>query len=166
MGSEISENIETLLKEADLKEAVFTQADSEIFDALLGLQTLESAIESISKLSNKTKEELSLLKAGLQKNIFDQLENLRGTLQHSATSIQSESVESKEQHPAIIPGEVVHEVKVADQQPTTDNQQQDVVPDNLRSQDNVKKEENLGYTPASSPSKYPTGLDPYREPLE
>lgn len=73
MSNETTDLINDFLNEVGLSEDQNNSADSEIFNAMLGLQTFSETMENISKLSNKSREELSGLKEKLETNIFDKI---------------------------------------------------------------------------------------------
>ena len=77
MDNDTTEIIGNFLKESGLSEEQENLADSEIFYALLGLQTLSAAIENIAKLSNKNIADLSGLKEKLDSQIFNELAKLQ-----------------------------------------------------------------------------------------
>jgi hypothetical protein len=73
MDTDTTELIEKYLKEVGLSEEQSNMADSEILYAMFGLQTLSVAIENIAKLSNKSIDSLSGLKAKLSNSVFNHI---------------------------------------------------------------------------------------------
>lgn len=71
MSNDTTELISENLKGIGLSEGQVNIADSEIFYALLQLQTLDTTINKIAELSNKKIEELSPLKTALKESIFN-----------------------------------------------------------------------------------------------
>ncbi len=99
MSNETTELISTYLKEAGFSEEQAMKADSEILYALVGLQTLDSAISKIGDISNSRAENLSLLKEKLQSNIFSKYSELgviKEILEKEA-EIKSTAEETKEE---------------------------------------------------------------------
>ena len=76
MSNETSDVIANYLKEVGLSDDQANFADGEIFNSLLGLQTLDASINNIIQLTGKRIEELSNLKSKLQENIFSKYKEL------------------------------------------------------------------------------------------
>ena len=66
ISSETTEFIALKLKEINLSLEKETAADGEIFNSLLGLQTLDTAMQKISEISGKGVNDLSKLKSTLR----------------------------------------------------------------------------------------------------
>src|SRR3989344_2518608 len=73
MDSETTDLIEKYLVEVGLSAEQPDSADTEILNAMYGLQTFSEAMANIAKLSNKKVEELSKLRADLENNIFSKI---------------------------------------------------------------------------------------------
>ncbi|MDP2642012.1 MAG: hypothetical protein Q8P21_01840 [bacterium] len=190
MSNETAELIANYSKEAGLSEEQMDLADSEILYTLFGLQTLAVAINNISRLSNKSVEELSKLKSSLENNIFNKHkelgsikedvfviapENKEGALKQldqKVTDNQNVATLVPEVPPANLPmiekGEVAHDVPRI--QPTTNPPS----PEATEGQDDQPFDLAQGKQPTTEklkPSvpvpdyKYPNGKDPYREPM-
>lgn len=74
MSTETAEFTENALKKLGLNQDQSDTADSEILYAMCNLQTLDTAIENISKLSGKSVQELSEFKDSLYQEIFSKYE--------------------------------------------------------------------------------------------
>src|SRR3989344_3141984 len=70
ISTDTAELIDSTIKELGLTQEQTTVADGEIFNAMLGLQTLDNAIENISESSKRPADELANLKSNLKSNIF------------------------------------------------------------------------------------------------
>ena len=81
MDSETTDIISSDLNEIGLTPEQSDSADSEILYAMYGLQTLSTAIDNISKLSNKKRDSLSMLESNLKMDIFDKIENYKKNYQ-------------------------------------------------------------------------------------
>jgi hypothetical protein len=81
MSNETTELISSLLNEEKLSGDQSESADSEILSAMYGLQTLDQAIEEISKITNK--QNLSKLKSDLRNKVFDYIDELNSLPQES-----------------------------------------------------------------------------------
>ena len=157
MSNETSELISNLLSESGLSEEQSNVADSEILDALFGLQTLTEAINNIAKLSEKNTESFSKLKTDLENNIFDQMpKNTQGT---SGVTPQTpepplKSYDSFEQT-ILRQAQAMRPARSASDNvaggPATSAQ----APSNLP-----------GARPVEAPKSQPADTDPYREPIE
>ena len=73
MSNETTELIEKYLQDAKLSEEQENSADSEIWYALLGLQSLSEAIKNIAEANGKSVEDFGELERDLQYNIFDNI---------------------------------------------------------------------------------------------
>lgn len=182
MSNETTEFITTVLKESNLTEEQDDQADSEILYAMLGLQTLDTAIENIARVSGKKVEELDGLKKRFEDEVFSKYPEL-GKVNQGALKATPQNL------PVVEEGEVVHDVQpttnnqpltTKENQPPTDNRQTttteakeevEEVPEEPKpapvgkvapSSDVSKDAEAL----PAKPSAYAGGKDPYREPLE
>ncbi len=71
---EISELILLTMKQAGLSEENAVQAEGEIFSSMLGLQTMNSAIDNISKVTNISVEKLSEAKNRINQEISNAYE--------------------------------------------------------------------------------------------
>jgi len=156
MSLEITEIVGSLLDKVGLTSEQKNLADSEILSAMLGLQTLESAIKNISQISGKSADELSVLQKELQERVFDVFEKMRSMIEIEKTPPEQKIKSSAEtlpeippeDLPTVTPGETAHDVEI---KPTTDDQQQTTRTESPKSQ---------------TPTYYPQGQDPYREPVE
>ncbi len=73
LDNETTESIQNMLSNYSLNEDQSDSSDSQILYAMYGLQTLDDAITSISKITNKSISELSTLKMGLERSIFSKI---------------------------------------------------------------------------------------------
>ena len=173
MSNETSDVIANYLKEVGLSDDQANFADGEIFNSLLGLQTLDASINNIIQLTGKRIEELSNLKSKLQENIFSKYKEL-GVVQKVEEKVVVESevqqipIRKPEEKPVIInkqvenmpppnlpmvePNEVVHDVKPQETQNKVEIKIQEEPP--------VKDK------PDPRNENYQAGKDPYLEPLK
>lgn len=144
MANETTELIKNLFNKFGMSRNTLNAIDSELLYAMLGLQTLETALNNITSISGKPASDFSGIKSILQKEIFRKIDDLKAkeggknrSAQETTPPITPEA--RSETHPAIVPGEVAHGVpRVAEAQ-----------------------------NPTQRPSiSYPPGKDPYREPIE
>src|SRR3989338_3828920 len=96
MDSETTDIISSDLNEIGLTTEQSDSADSEILYAMYGLQTLNTAIDNISKLSNKKRDSLSMLESNLKFDIFDKIQNYKNTYTPVLEEIPSNSVPATE----------------------------------------------------------------------
>ncbi len=143
MDIETTDLIANKLKEVGLNEGLVNLADSEILYAMYMLQTLDTAIENIAKLSGRQTSEFSGLKSKLEEKIFSKYKDLK-----------MEATPTQDTHPATVPGETVHEV------PHVDGPLSAPAP--LTPPPPVVTEE----PPKPVRPQYSGGQDPYREPLD
>ncbi len=176
MSSGTTNLISELLKKSNLSQESLDIADSEILYAMLGLQTLDTAISNIATTSKRSAEQLTALKSDLQIKIFSQIEELK---KNSANASPTEpeptlksipevktvgatpltpSVVVENDLPMVLPNEKPHdstpEVSVSSQkkpkveQPLTFEERKKLVP-------NIP----------DNKVHYDGGKDPYREPI-
>lgn len=182
LDSETIELIATALKESGLSEEQADLADSEILYAMYCLQSLDEAINNISKLSGKSVESLSKIRATVQDKILSQYKiDIKDFINSSKSLLKVENLQTPqvpevapEIHPVIKQGETAHSVPpIGSARPTpsvtapstpvkpvapTPAQPETVT---VITTETKKKEVN-----ASVPDyRYPGGKDPYREPL-
>ncbi len=184
MSNETDELISNYLKQTGLDEDQSNEADSEIMYAMYGLQSLDDALGHITKLSGRSLDDLSNLKAQLQESIFSKYTEVKVAQQPSNT-IHNDL-------PVIEEGEKVHtvphdttldtmptpvKIKTNPAQPvpatpvsapivapTTPEASLPKAPTNEKTRPHsdtpIKKNE------LKTPDyRYPGGTDPYREPL-
>ncbi len=136
MSNEITDLTDKILRESGLSEEQVNSADSEILYALYGLQTLDTAVSNIGKLSGK---DTTKLKGELQENIFSKYP-------------ESGKPGVANDLPMVEPGETAHEVPhVEPAKPP---------------EPSVRKAENPKVAAPTIRDSYPGGTDPYREPLK
>ena len=171
MDNETTDLITNTLKEVGLSEEQVNLADSEILYALYCLQSLDDAINNITKLSNKNSNDLSKLKSVIQDNILSKYKiNIKDFIESNKTSVATaqpsiEKASVPEIPPANLPmvakGEVAHTVPHVEQPvvtPTTPIPPHSTTPPQSQTKPEPK---------ASLPDyRYPGGKDPYREPLQ
>lgn len=75
MDNDTTEQIAEYLKQSGLDVKQINLADSEVLNAMYGLQTLDAAIENITKVSKKSGDELTILKSKLEENIFSKIQS-------------------------------------------------------------------------------------------
>lgn len=167
MSNETAEFITAALSEAGLSGKQADLADSEILYAMYGLQTLDTAMNKISKLSGKKIEELSEFKSKLQENIFSKYKEL-GVVQEIAPAKEEPTVITQEAKtelshtnlPMIEEGEVAHDVPHVEEKVVSSKQQV------VREEPMQKAVQTTPPAQKTPPSThYPGGVDPYREPL-
>ena len=158
MSGEVSEIIATILQENNLVGDQANLSDGEIFYALVGLQSLDSAINNIAAIGNRNSNDLLKLKSAIEERVINNSENVGGSapptpeqnIDKSTTGAATVKVASL---PMVEEGEKVHdaphvEVAPSQSQPTTSTQPEPKVK-----------------TPLPD-YRYPDGADPYREPLK
>src|SRR3989344_4987671 len=101
MDSETTDLIEKYLVEVGLSAEQSDSADTEILNAMYGLQTFSEAMANIAKLSNKKVEELSKLRTNLENNIFSKIPKN----QTGASNSNEETFSLSKKSPILIWGE-------------------------------------------------------------
>lgn len=90
MDNETTELIAKYLNEVSLYPEQIDPADSEIFYAMHGLQTLTQAINNIAIISNKSVESLTGLKSKLEDRIFSKIREYGGISEEEPDVVQTE----------------------------------------------------------------------------
>jgi hypothetical protein len=189
LSSDTSELITQVFNNSGIGKVFSTEADSEMLYAMYGLQTLESAVENISKLSGKTASDLSKMLSEFKSKIFDKLNELKKVQPLSQAVLAEETLKSiPEQKPEtqeIAPTVVVEKDKPDAARPSInlimpepeekllEAPKPEASPVTLAPSQPVENkpanivEEKLREVAASAPQRvvaYPDGKDPYREP--
>lgn len=157
------------IKEAKLSGEQAEQADSEFWYALLNLQTLDESLKNIAHLTQKSVESLNSIKAGLNKDVFSKLEEIK-----KAPTIEGEARPTLPSITSGLPmveeGEIAHDVPrqenfqppITSPQPVGPTQTLDANSKPSASEEPVQTKEK---PKPDYKSHYPTGQDPYREPI-
>lgn len=163
MSSETTDLISKYLNESGLSEDKTDSADSEILNAMLGLQTLSDAINNVAKENNREISSLSDLKEKLEDNIFTELNKLKNNIKidYNETKGADQKETKKEFAPnsyeqiLINQAKAMRPVGISTEQQASSSQ----VPHNLPTEENSNPgaiHNSIGYS----------GSDPYREPAE
>ncbi len=76
MDNDTTEIISGYLKKYGLDNSMSDLADTEVLNAMYGLQTLDVALENIVKITGKSPEDLAVLKSKLEDNIFSKIKSI------------------------------------------------------------------------------------------
>src|SRR5437868_4574323 len=109
MSNETTEIIDSAIKSVNLSEEIATQADSEILYSLIGLQSLDQALQNISSLSNTPLEKLSPLKNILNEKVFSKIKQLKMDSNSPIASSSSVPEIPPENLPAVEAGQIAHQ---------------------------------------------------------
>ena len=185
MASETTDLIANSLSEARLDEDQANLADSEILYTMYGLQTLDVAIQKIAAISNKSVNELKSLRAKLEENLFNRLNELGKVTENQENSTNDAEMS---EGPVIITQETKEDAMrrlsermgtLKEDSVTTPSKNLPMVEDgevahevphvestmnNEQLTRNAKVEAQKSKVPVPD-YRYPGGTDPYREPL-
>ena len=161
MDNEITEIISSYLEETGLSEDENNLADSEILNAMFGLQTLSDAINNIANLSSKDLGSLSELRKNLEDNIFTELNKIKSNSKEESRGNQNRKEENKDFAPNSYEQILINQAKAMrpvgitpDNLPTEESRS--LNPESSRKEEKGVIHNSIGYT----------GSDPYREPAE
>lgn len=173
MSNETSDFIELSFQESGLDEDQINLGESEVLYAMLGLQTLEMAIQNIAKSSGKAVADLSSLKEKLDDKIFSKYPRLVSSPEETS-KVSAGNQDSN--LPMIEEGEVAHSVPHVESQPVEKVEVKKEEPNSVpvveekpkiagkTAPASDTKEKDL--TPRPITTSYQGGKDPYREPLD
>src|SRR6185312_6583011 len=119
ISNEVTDLTSQLLQSTGLSEEQTILADSEILCALVGLQTLDTAIKNIATATQKPEGSLSKLKSDLWENIFKKIEALGIDESDFVEASKAASADRKTSSvlevapnnlPEVLPGQIAHNV--------------------------------------------------------
>ena len=162
MSNETTELITNIIKEIGSTKEQSDLADSEILYTLYCLQSLDDAINNITKLSNKNTNDLAKLKSTVQDNILSKYKiDINEFIEINKSNTVSAPIISPANLPMVEPGEIAHTVPHVEERiittpiPSVSTIPATPPPTKIRPEPQ-----------ASLPDyRYPGGKDPYREPL-
>jgi hypothetical protein len=151
---EVSDLIENYINEtSEISKDNQELADSEVLWSLLGLQTLDSAINNIAQKENKLPTDFSALKSNLENSVFSKLSKIKT----SSQEINSSPLEPLE-------NPVPADIDANKGTPQTTEAETSVT--NVVPPEENKFEDRKSAVSVPNYSNYDSGKDPYREPIE
>lgn len=157
MSGEVSEIIATILQENNLVGDQANLSDGEIFYALVGLQSLDSAINNIATISGRNPNDLLKLKSAIEEKVINNSENVGG----SAPSKPEQNIDKSTGATAV---KVASLPMVEEGEKVHDAPHVEVAPPPTQPAPQAQPEPKVK-TPLPD-YRYPDGADPYREPLK
>lgn len=170
-SNDTTELISNYLTNSGIVMNTLDSADSEIFYATLGLQTLSDAISNIAQMSGKSVDELSGLKEKLDEEIFSKIAEFE-SLSKETEPKEPENANEKPVLPQNKVGESFEQIilnqaramqpaRPANETGRSMNYESGIMVENKNIPENLPTENKPHDT-----HNYPKGEDPYREPLE